>query len=243
MTVCGDNCASLECYTTPMKFAHAAILLLYIVGISAQSQHSPLDYPLALKTRWTYHLHQENGPGVHFSEDLAALAKGNIVDTSVVSDAAGVETIAGHSYTRVESRINGRPWLFEWERVSPEGLLVGKSREQAGQEIIMQAEQKRISAALRPGNVWYWQAKEAPVRFRYTVVGLAEVDVPAGHYQGVHLTTTGTIQAPFGKVETRMETWFVPGVGIAKQETDSSVQGHRLSHVLLTLEKFEKSRQ
>src|SRR5437879_4879260 len=105
-------------------------------------------FQLALKTRWTYHLHQEKGPGVHFGEDLATLAKGNVVDTSVISEVAGVETIAGHSYTRVESRINGKPWLFEWERVSPEGLLVGKTREQEGEEMIMQPEQKRLSAAL-----------------------------------------------------------------------------------------------
>ncbi len=216
------------------------MVLLCSAGIWAQPQRSALDYPLALKTRWTYHLHQENGEGVHFGEDLAALAKGNVVDTSVISEVAGVETIGGHSYTRVESRINGKPWLFEWERISPEGLLVGKSREQEGQEVIMEPEQKRISATLRPGAFWDWQAKDAPVKFRYTVVGPGEVDVPAGHYKGVHLTTAGTIEAPFGKVNTRQESWFVPGAGIVKQDTEMSVQGHTLTHIVLTLEKFEK---
>ena len=223
-----------------MKFAHAGIVLLCSAGIWAQPQHSSLDYPLALKTRWTYHLHQENGEGVHFGEDLGALAKDNVLDASVISEVAGVETIGGHSYTRVESRINGKPWLFEWERISPEGLLVGKTREQEGQEVIMEPEQKRLSGTLRPGAFWDWQAKNAPIKFHYSVVGPATVDVPAGHYQGIHLTTTGTVQAPFGKVDIRQETWFVPGVGIAKQETDTSVQEHKLSGVLLTLEKFEK---
>jgi|SRR5579859_799231 len=224
-----------------MKFAYTGtVFLLCNAGIWAQPQRGALDYPLALKTRWTYHLHQENGEGVHFGEDLAGLAKGNVVDTSVIAEVAGVETIGGRSYTRVESRINGKPWLFEWERVSPEGLLVGKTKEQDGQEVIMQPEQKRISTTLRPGTFWDWQAKDAPIKFRYSVVGPADVDVPAGHYQGVHLTTAGTIQAPFGKVETRQETWFVPGAGIVKQDTEMSVQGHTLSHILLTLEKFEK---
>jgi len=225
-----------------MKFAYTGILLLLCgVGIWAQPQRSALDYPLALKTRWTYYLHQENGEGVHLGEDLAAVAKGNVVDTRVISEVAGVETIAGRSYTRVESRINGKPWLFEWERVSPEGLLVGKTREQDGPEVIMQPDQKRISATLRPGDFWYWQAKDARIKFRYSVVGPGDVAVPAGHYQSVHLTTTETIQAPFGKVETRQEAWFVPGAGIVKQDTEMSVQGHTLSHILLTLEKFENS--
>ena len=223
-----------------MKFAPAGIVLLCSAGLWAQPQRSSLDYPLALKTRWTYHLHQENGEGVHFGEDLAALAKDNVVDASVISEVAGVETIGGHSYTRVESRINGKPWLFEWERISPDGLLVGKTREQEEQEVMMQPEQKRISATLRPGTFWDWQAKNAPIKFHYTVVGPGAVDVPAGHYQGVHLTATGTVQAPFGRVDIRQETWFVPGVGIAKQETETSVQEHKLSGVRLTLEKFEK---
>jgi hypothetical protein len=38
-----------------------------------------------------------NGEGVHFGEDLVALAKDNVVDTSVISEVAGVETIGGHS--------------------------------------------------------------------------------------------------------------------------------------------------
>jgi hypothetical protein len=225
-----------------MKFAHTGIVLLCSAGIWAQPQHSPLDYPLALKTRWTYHLHQENREGVHFGEDLVALAKDNVVDTSVISEVAGVETIGGHSYTRVESRITGKPWLFEWDRISPEGLLVGKSREQDGQEVIMQPEQKRISATLRPGTLWDWQAKDAPIKFHYSVVGQGAVDVLAGHYQGIHLITTGTIQAPFGKVDIRQETWFVPGVGIAKQETYTSVQEHTQKwHVGLTVQ-VRKSR-
>jgi hypothetical protein len=223
-----------------MKLACTAIVLLCNAGIWAQPQRSALDYPLALKTRWTYHLHQENGEGVRFGEELAALAKGNVVDTRVISEAAGVEAIGGRSYTRVESRINGKPWLFEWERVSPDGLLIGKTKEQDGPEVIMQPEQKRLSATLRPGTSWDWQAKDAPIKFRYSVVGTADVDVPAGHYQGVRLTTAGTIQAPFGKVEIRQETWFVPGTGIVKQDTEMSVQGHTLSKILLTLEKFEK---
>lgn len=223
-----------------MKFAYGYLVLLGGVGIWAAPQQSTLDFPLALKTRWTYHLHQENGPGVHFAEGLAPLAKGNVLDTTVISEAAGVENIAGQSYTRVESLVNGKPWLTEWERISPEGLLVGKTRDE-GQDTIMQPEQKRISASLKPGEFWDWQAKDAPLRFRYTVVGPGAVHVPAGNYQGVHLTNTAAVQAQFGKVNIRMETWFVPGVGVAKQETETSVQGHRLSHVVLTLEKFEKA--
>ena len=219
------------------------LLLLCITGIGGQTERPALDYPLALKTRWIYHLHHENGEGVNFGPDMAALAKGKVLDATVVSEAVAQEMVGAHSYTRIESRLNGKPWLFEWARLSPDGFLIGKTidYEQEGQEVIMEPEQKRISTVMRPGTFWLWQPKEAPVRFRYSVVGPGAVEVPAGHYQGTHLNTSATVDAPFGKVEIHQDTWFVPGVGIAKQDSTTTVQGHTLSHVILTLEKFENS--
>ncbi|HKW96472.1 MAG TPA: hypothetical protein VJN43_02015 [Bryobacteraceae bacterium] len=215
-----------------------------LTGVAAFCAERPgaLDYPLALKTRWTYHLRHENGPGVRFGDDVASLVKNNVLEATLVAEAAAVEEVGGRQYTRVETRLHGKPWLFEWERASAEGLLIGKTIDYQGgaQEVLMDPEQTRISANLRPGYFWTWQAKDAPVRFRFTVVGPGEVEVPAGHHSGVHLNGRGTVTAPFGTVEIRQDTWFVPGMGIARQETDTSVQGHRLSHVLLTLVKFEK---
>lgn len=42
---------------------------------------------------WTYHVRQEVGQGVHFNEDDAKLATGNVLDTTVVSEATGLDTI------------------------------------------------------------------------------------------------------------------------------------------------------
>jgi len=224
-----------------MTAKHMLVLLFYCIAAWGQPQRSSLDYPLGLKTRWTYHLHHENGPGVHFGDTLAALAKDNVLDTTLISEAVGLDTVGAHSYTRVETRLNGKPWLFEWQRLSPEGLMIGKTidYQQGDQAVIMQPEQKRISAELRPGNSWSWTAKDAPVRFRYAVAGPGQVDVPASHYQGINLNTNGTVDAPFGKVEIHQDTWFVPGVGIVRQETTTNVGERKLSHVVLTLEKFE----
>jgi hypothetical protein len=71
-------------------------------------------------------------------------------------------------------------------------------------------------------------------------VGPDAIEVPAGHYSAVHLTCTGTVATPAGKAQTRQDTWFVPGVGIARQQTSVSLAGRTISQVLLTLEKFEK---
>lgn len=217
---------------------------LCVLGAWAQ-QRPVLDYPLAPKTRWTYHLHHENGPGVHFNEELARLVKNNVLDATLVSEAAGVEKVGPHAYTRVETRLNGKPWLFEWERLAADGLLVAKSvdfQNGEGVETVLLPEQRRIATNLRPGNFWYWQAKEAPVRFRYNVLGPGQVDVGAGHYACIRLNDVGTLDMPFGKMDVRQDTWFVPGVGIARQETQTSIKGRLLSKILLTLDKFEPGR-
>ena len=72
-----------------------------------------MAYPLAPKTRWTYHLHQEVGQGVHFGDEMAALAKGNVLEADLISEVAGTDAIGGRQYARVETRLNGKPYLTE----------------------------------------------------------------------------------------------------------------------------------
>ena len=74
---------------------------------------------------------------------------------------------------------------------------------------------------------------------RYNVVGPGAVDVPAGHFDGTHLTTDGTLKAPFGEIMIHQDTWFVPHVGIVRQETRQSFQTRRLAQIVMTLEKLE----
>jgi hypothetical protein len=219
-----------------------AILAVCALGAGAQTANSRLDYPLALHTRWTYHLRQEIGQGAQFNDGDAKLAKGNVFETTVVSEAAGVETIGARQYTRVESRRNGKPSLFEWDRVGPEGLLVEKSIDYSGDasETILDPEQLRLSGDLRAGNSWVWQSKDGSTRVVYTVTGAGSVEIPLGRFQGTQVKSDGTVEAPFGTVDIHQDTWFVPGVGLAKQDTTTSVQQHLLLHTTLTLEKLEK---
>ncbi len=208
-----------------MKRGGGALLLLFAGSLAAQPR---LDYPLAPKTRWTYHLRQEGIGGAR--------------DTTVVAEVAGVDRFSGREYARVENRRDGKLWLVEWYRLTPAGLMVGKSidYDEGPDEIVIEPEQRRIAASLRPKDFWYWQAKNPPARFRYDVIGPDEVQVAAGRFSAVRLTTKGTLTAPVGVIEVRQETWFVPAVGIARQDTNMTLKGRLLSHNVLTLDKFEK---
>lgn len=200
------------------------------------------DYPLAVGTQWTLHLSQELGPGVHFSEEDAALAKGNVLDLTVVSRVVGIDPVNGAKYSRIESRRNGKLWLEEWLRLGPEGLLLAKSIDHStGDEIEMLPPQRWLSAALSPGESWNWKQSVAPVS-SHTTVGTAErIVVPAGAYDAVRVTIETTFATEGQPLKVLQVRWFVPGVGYVKQDTRAEVAGHLLTHTLLTLEKFERA--
>ncbi len=217
--------------------AAAAVLLLPPVFAAPPAS---LDYPLTWKTRWTYHMRQELGAGVHFGEEDAKLAHGSVLDTKMVSEALGSDQIGGVSYVRVESRRSGRLWLTEWLRVAPEGLLLRKTIDsEQSQEVLMSPPQKLLSATLRPGESWDWKQSTAPVSSRTTVGATQEVIAPAGTYKAVPVEIETTFVTEGEPLKVRQTRWFAPGVGFVKQDTTASVAGHMLSHTVLTLEKFE----
>jgi hypothetical protein len=211
---------------------------------AASPQTGGLDYPLAPNTRWTYHLRQELGPGVHFGAEDARLAKGNVLDTTVISEVAGSDVVGGLKYTRVESRRDGKLWLAEWYRLGPQGLMLGKRLDSSGGgEMVMAPPQRRLSLALQPGESWTWKSANAPLVYQTAVDGPAATDVPAGHFQATRLSMRGTIGIGGGTVDVRQTFWYVRGTGYVKQDTVTSISGHLLSHVVLTLERFDRPGQ
>ena len=133
-----------------------ATLATLASGQVATTPASP-QYPLAMKTRWTYQMRQEFGPGVHPSGPDAALVKGNVLETTVVSEVAVSDIIGGIKYTRIESRHDGRLWMTEWLRLTPEGLFLGKTTED-GDETVLAPPQKILSSRMAAGETWAWKA-------------------------------------------------------------------------------------
>jgi len=105
--------------------------VLILLARAAAPAPTGTNYPLALHTKWTDHLHQEVGEGVHFGEALTKLAKGNSVDFVVISEVVGSDVINGQKYVRVESRRSGEPWLTAWYLQTADGLLLISAPTQA----------------------------------------------------------------------------------------------------------------
>jgi hypothetical protein len=199
-----------------------------------------VDYPLALHTRWTYHLRHEVGPGVHFDGEYAALAKGNVLEDTVVSEVAGKDRIGNLTFMRVENRRSRGLWLIEWYRAAAEGLFLGKTIEaEAGTETLMSPPQKVLTRTLRVGGAWTWQASDAPVKIHVNVKGTSALTVPAGTYAATEIAYVLTMPTPGGMVRAEQTRWFVPGIGWVKQETRTRIGTRLLTHITVTLEKFE----
>lgn len=226
-----------------LALSGATLFAAYPAGAPRAAGPGPATaaaYPLALHTRWTYHLRQEIGAGVHFQGEDAARAKGKVLEDTVVSEVAGEDRISGAFYERIESRRAQGLWLTEWYRAAAEGLFLGKTIDaEAGTETLMSPPQKVLSGTLRAGETWAWQASDAPVELRVNVAGTSAFTVPAGTYPATEIAYVLTIPTPGGIARVEQTRWFAPGVGWVKQETRSRIGTRLLTHVTLTLEQFE----
>ncbi len=219
----------------------AALLTTLALALLSGPPPAPSDslaYPLALHTRWTYHMRQEFAPGVHPSPaDMPLLTKGNVLDTTVVSEVVGSDTIGGVTYSRVESRHDGRLWMTEWMRLSPDGLFLGKTNED-GDPTVFTPPQKILSPRLAPGESWTWKAADAPVNIQVRVVGKEATTVPAGQFDAVKTIHEATMVLPQASVHSVNSRWFSSGVGYVRQDTETSAGGRQLSRTQLQLTAF-----
>ena len=212
--------------------------LASLSGLTPAASDAP-EYPLAMNTRWTYHLREEFAPGVHPSAPGdAMLLKGNVLDTTLVSEVVGTDTIGRVKYSRVESRYGGRLWMTEWLRLTPEGVFLGKTDENDN-PIVLTPPQKILSARLAPGESWAWKASDARVNIQVRVVGKEAANVPAGKFHAVKTTHDVTVVLPQATIHSTNARWFSKGVGYVRQDTETYQGDRLLSRIQLTLTAFE----
>jgi hypothetical protein len=71
------------------------------------------------------------------------------------------------------------------------------------------------------------------------VVGQADLTVPEGTSHTTQVSYDATYEIECGTITVRQTSWFVSGVGYVKQDTETRLGDRMLTHVVLTLEKYE----
>jgi hypothetical protein len=136
--------------------------------------------------------------------------------------------------------MKGTLWQTEWLRQTPNGLLLGKSLDaEQGQEILMEPPEQLLSSTMKTGESWDWKAADASVVMQIKVVGPAELTVPAGTFYTTQVSYDAKVEIEGGTITIRQTSWFVSGVGYVKQDTQTRLGDRLLTHVVLTLEKYE----
>jgi hypothetical protein len=162
------------------------------------------------------------------------------VDVPVITEVVGSDLINGEKYMRRETRVEGTLWQTDWLRQTANGLLLGKSMDaEQGDEVLIVPPEKLLSPTLKAGESWDWKAADASVVMQIKVVGPADLTVPAGTFHTTEISNAARIEIEGGMITIRQTSWFVSGVGYVKQDTETRLGDHLLSHVVLTLEKFE----
>jgi len=103
----------------------------------------------------------------------------------------------------------------------------------------MEPPEKVLSPTLKAGESWDWKAADAAVGMQIKVIGPADLTVPVGTFHTTEISYDATFETEGGIITVRQTSWFVSRVGYVKQETENRLGDHMLSHVVLTLEKFE----
>jgi hypothetical protein len=226
-----------NCYVKRRAGLCISTAIASIAMAQAPSTVAGPSYPLDLHTRWTYEMRQEFSPGVRAAGLDAPLVKGSVLQTTLVDEVVGVDLIDGVRYARVESRHDGRLWMTEWLRRTPEGLFLGKTN-QDGQITVLIPPQKILSAQLTPEESWDWKASDAPVGIRTVVAGIEATDVPAGKFDATKTIHEMTMVLPQAKIRSSNSRWFAPGVGYVRQETETYAEDKLVSRTELKLVAF-----
>jgi len=230
--------------TTRWRLRSSAIAFFACTLVSGTSLFAQ-DYPLAAGTRWTYHLRKEVGPGAHFVAADAPVAKGNVLETTLIVHVAGTEQIDGKTYNRIESQRGSKLFNVDWLALTPEGLMHAKSVDYTevseGSETELNPPARLLSPTLAPQENWNWQDSQSLQSSRTTVLGREEARVPAGTYRTIPVRTQITIPTEGQPLDVTVTQWFVPGIGNVQREVRMEIAGHLLMHNTETLEKFERA--
>jgi len=229
-----------------VTFPSIAMILLGGIFLSPATLRAQ-DYPLALGTSWTYHLHKDVGPLAHFEGEDARMAKNGVVETTLIVHVAGTEDIGGKTYTRVEAMGQGKLANIDWYALTPGGLLHARAVDYVAQsQSDFDPPEVLLSHALAPGERWTWQDRQGVVSSKKTAFAPEQITVPAGSYRAISVRTEMMMpmqisETKFLPMNVTMTQWFTPGVGFVRQDVRFEVKGNLLSHNLMTLEKFERA--
>lgn len=194
---------SLALATVPLAFVSAEQLI-----------------PTADGTTWLYEMTQEAGAEFTFSDSKPGPdGKVHVLATYRIT---GTQEVDGKNLLKFEMHRDGVITNTDLMKVDERGISCVARIDQYGELTKLDPAQTMIAAPLKAGATWEFDGKlgDATVHQHYDVVGETDVDVPAGKFRAFHIHGEQT-----SPVRMTIDRWFVNGLGIVKDVTETRMSG------------------
>ena len=210
-----------------------ALLLLAAAGVTIGREQT---FPVANGTTWTYQLTEEAGEELAFAPGIAG-ADGKIHRTAIYR-IDGTQNVGGKELLKFEMHRDGVITNTDLLTVDNRGIFCAARIDQYGQLTALEPPQTIVATPLRIGATWDYVGKmgDVDVRQHWRVVAEEDVDLAAGKFHAFHIQCEQAVPNT-----TRIDRWFVNGVGIVKDITDARASdGDLLRRITLELKERPK---
>jgi len=188
-------------------------------------------------TTWHYNLTEEAGPGARLSDGKAREA--GTLRAPVVYRIQGTRELDGKRLFEFEMHRAGQITNTDLLTVDEQGVQCWARVDDRGQLTKLDPPQPIVALPLAVGTTWDFDANVngSKVHQHYQIVEHSDIDVPAGNFHAFHIRGEQTIPSSM-----KIDRWFVPGVGIVKDVTETrSDSGELLRRISLELAQEPKA--
>jgi hypothetical protein len=192
--------------------------------------------PTADGTTWLYEMTQETGTDFTLSD--AKVGPDGRVHALAAYRISGTQEVDGKNLLKFEMHRDGVITNTDLMTVDEYGIFCAARIDQYGEVTKLDPAQTMIATPLKTGASWEFNGKlgDSGVHQHYDVAGEEDVDLPAGKFHAFRVH--GEQTAP---VRMTIDRWFVNGVGIVKDVTETKMpDGHVLRRISLELKEKPK---
>jgi hypothetical protein len=208
----------------------ASVFLSSVLGVLVFSAPEQI-LPITDGTAWRYKMTEQAGSDLGLSDDGQHQA--GTLHLDVVYRINGTREIDGKDLLEFEMHRAGRVINTDLMTVDDHGVQCWARVDETGKLIRLDPPLAIVASPLDVGTTWDFDgnSEAGKIHQHYKVVDQEKISVPAGEYHAFHIRGEQSTPGPMS-----IDRWFVPGVGIVKDVTETrSASGQLLRRTSLEL--------
>jgi hypothetical protein len=217
-------------YCPNVVMVSLAAIFSSILGVAVFSAPDQI-IPARPGTAWYYNMIEEAGPSARLSDE--SQKESGTLRVPVVYRIQGQRELDGRALLEFEMHRGGRVTTTDLLTVDEHGVQCWARIDENGGLTKFDPPLPIVASPVSVGTTWDFDGETdgAKIHQHYEIVGRADVTTPAGTFHAFHIRAEQTEPGPM-----TIDRWFVPGVGIVKDVTETkSDSGELLRRITLEL--------